>query len=196
MYLYHGSYIGKIEKLIANSKQHDNNEKKILYLTSNYAYSLFYIWDSVKNHRSKKYITAYIKDGIVYYEEQFPNQFCEFYNNVKGYVYYVEESNKFLNGTEESFYISNNDVDVIKYDYIDNVYNKILEYVNKGLVKILYFNEQSKERQDYLIQMIVHVILRDSLIGSNNEEELFLKKYFVEAYSKAVELYNNDNNQF
>lgn len=189
MYLYHGSHIEKIEKLIANSKQHNRNEEKVVYLTSNYAYSLFYIWDAVKNHRIKKYITAYIKDGIVYYEEQFPNQFYEFYNEVKGYVYYVKESDKFLNGNEESFYISNSDVDVIKADYIDNVYKKILEYVDKGLVKILYFNEQSKEKQDYLIGMTVQTILKKQLIGSNNENELFFKKYFIEAYQKAVNQY-------
>ena len=54
MYLYHGSYIGKIEKLIANSKKHNGKDEKIVYLTSNYAYALFYIWDSIKNHRAKK----------------------------------------------------------------------------------------------------------------------------------------------
>ena len=48
----------------------------------------------------------------------------------------------FLNGVEESFYISDKDYDVIKVDYISNVYTKILEYVDKGLVKIRYFTEQ------------------------------------------------------
>lgn len=100
---------------------------------------------------------------------------------------------EFLNGSEESFYISNNDIDVIKFDYIDNVYENILEYVDKGLVKILYFNEQSKERQNQLVEMIVQSILKKQLIGSNTENELFLKRYFTEAYSKAVECYDNDN---
>lgn len=190
MYLYHGSHIGKIEKLTANSKQYNGKEEKVVYLTSNYAYSLFYIWDQVKNHRIRKYITAYIKDGIVYYEEQFPNQFYEFYNNVKGYVYYVNESTHFLNGSEESFYISYNDEAVTKSDYINNVYEKILEYVDNGLVKILYFNEQTKERQNYLTEMIVQAIVNKQLIGSNNEDELFFKRYFIEAYSNAVKRYN------
>lgn len=193
MYLYHGSYVGKIKKLKANSKQHNGKEEKVVYLTSNYAYSLFYIWDPIKNHRTNKYVTVYIKDGIVYYEEQFPNQFYQFYNNVKGYVYYREMHDEFLNGSEESFYISNYDIDVIKFDYIDNVYENILEYVDKGLVKILYFNEQSKERQNQLVEMIVQSILKKQLIGSNTENELFLKRYFTEAYSKAVECYDNDN---
>lgn len=100
MYLYHGSYVGKIKKLKANSKQHNGKEEKVVYLTSNYAYSLFYIWDPIKNHRTNKYVTVYIKDGIVYYEEQFPNQFYQFYNNVKGYVYYCEMHDEFLNGSE------------------------------------------------------------------------------------------------
>lgn len=132
--------------------------------------------------------------GIVYYEEQFSNQFYEFYNSVKGYVYYVEKLEKFIMETEKSFYISNNDVDVIKFDCIDNVYEKILEYVDKGLIKILYFNDQSKEKQNYLIEIIVQVILKKQLIGSNTENELFFKKYFVEAYRIAIELCNYDIN--
>lgn len=191
MHLYHGSSIGKIEELSINSASHNEKKEKVVYLTSNYAYSLFYIWDSIKNHRSKKYITVYIKNGIVFYEEQFPNQLYEFYNNVEGYVYYVEKSDTFIKGDEESFFISNNDVNVIKHDYINNVYKKILEYVERGSVKILYFNEQSEEQQNHLIEMTVHTILKKSLIGSNTEDELFFKKYFVKAYGRAQERYND-----
>ncbi len=70
--------------------------------------------------------------------------------------------------------------------------------MDKGLVKILYFNKQSfnkqsKERQNQLVEMIVQSILKKQLIGSNTENELFLKRYFTEAYSKAVKCYDNDN---
>lgn len=187
MYIYHGSFVSNITTLKPNLKMHNGKEEKIVYLTSNYAYALFYIWDPVNNHRKNKYITAYIKDGIVYYEEQFPNQFYEFYHKVNGCVYYVLESDAFIKGSEESFYISNDDTKVVKCDFIDNVHNKILEYINKGLVKILYYNEQPKEKQESLKEKIVHVILKKQIIGSDNEEELFFKKYFVEAYNRAVQ---------
>lgn len=91
----------------------------------------------------------------------------------------------FINGSEESFYISNNDIDVVKFDYIANVYEKILEYVEKGLVKILYFDEQTEERKNYLTEMTFKAVLKKQIIGSNNENELFFKRYFIETYCKV-----------
>ncbi len=54
MYLYHSSHIKKVENLKANVKQHNEKEEKLVYLTSNYACSLFYIGNSIKNHRTNK----------------------------------------------------------------------------------------------------------------------------------------------
>lgn len=128
--LYHGSIVKGIATLKACSKANSNvNNGKLtkgVYLTSNYAYSLFYIWDNIKNNRNKKYITVYIKDGICYYEEQFSNQFYEFYNGVSGYVYCVNENLGLIKGKEESFYFSDEDISVTKCDYINDVYEKII----------------------------------------------------------------------
>lgn len=38
--------------------------------------------------------------------------------------------------------------------------------------------------------MIVQAIVNKQLIGSNTEDELFFKRYFIEAYSNAVKRYN------
>lgn len=36
MYLYHGLHIEKIDLLLANSRQHNGNKEKAVYLTSDY----------------------------------------------------------------------------------------------------------------------------------------------------------------
>ena len=73
-YLYHGTVVPNIKVLNAVSSLHGGGEQKIVYLTDNPAYALLYIWDSVKNLKTGKHVTAWIKDGIVYYEEQFSEQ--------------------------------------------------------------------------------------------------------------------------
>lgn len=188
MYLYHGSIIEGIKVLKANAKQHNKDKDNVLYLTLHYAYSLFYIWDSNKNKRTNKYITAYIKEGIVYYEEQFPNQFIHFYDGVSGYVYYVDMSKVCFDlhrGDGESTYISKKDIEVSKYDYIENVKTKILELVNEGKVKIIYYSEHSEEKKEELLNRIMFVILKNNLLNTESENALFYKKNFPDAWNEA-----------
>ncbi len=64
------------------SKLHNSNQK-VIYLTSNLAYALVYIWDSIKIGTKQKWITCGVKNGIVCYEEQFPAQLREFYEGVE-----------------------------------------------------------------------------------------------------------------
>ncbi len=85
-YLYHGSIISGIKYIKPNSRLH-GSDKEVVYLTDNIPYALFYIWDKEHNHYSGKHVTAWIKDGTAYYEEQFPNQLKTFYKGVSGYLY-------------------------------------------------------------------------------------------------------------
>lgn len=187
-YLYYGSFIKGIDILKVNSNQHNGGKDKVVYLTTNYVYSLFYIWDSVKNKRGNKYITASFKDGIVYYEEQFPNQFYDFYKGVSGYVYYSEMkdiSDDFFTGSEESFYISKKDVEVVKFDYIADVYDKIIDYSKKGLVKIQYYNECTKEKKQELLDKTLYTILKNDLLNEKSENAYFFELHFKEPWEKA-----------
>lgn len=67
-YLYHGSeYVG-IKELEPRSKLH-NTDKKVLFLTDNIPYALYYIWDEEHNGYNGKHVTGWINNGIAYYEE-------------------------------------------------------------------------------------------------------------------------------
>ncbi len=141
-YLYHGSFIPGIEKINARSLLHETCNTKVVYLTDSYPYSLFYIWDPDHNIKQRKHVTSWIKDGIVYYEEQFPNQLAEFYKGVSGYVYCVEKNDSFnLVKERESMWYSEKDAFVSKVKTISDVYTEIKKYESKGLIKIKYFND-------------------------------------------------------
>jgi hypothetical protein len=67
-YLYHGSDYSGITELEARSKLH-NTDKKVVYLTDNIPYALYYIWDEKHHGYSEKHVTGWIKNGVAYYEE-------------------------------------------------------------------------------------------------------------------------------
>jgi len=52
--LYHGSITPRINKICANSTLH-GSDTKVVYLSDNFPYTLFYIWDSEQNIRQGKY---------------------------------------------------------------------------------------------------------------------------------------------
>ncbi len=56
-YYYHGSSISGITQLEACSSLHTTGEK-VVYLTDNVPYALYYIWDAEHNGCSSKHVTG------------------------------------------------------------------------------------------------------------------------------------------
>ncbi len=57
-YFYHGSIVSGIRKLEPFSVLH-GFDTRVVYLTDNIPYSLFYIWDKEHNHYEGKHVTAW-----------------------------------------------------------------------------------------------------------------------------------------
>lgn len=58
--------------------------------------------------------------------------------------------------------------------------------MNNGLVKIGYYNKRLIDKQNDLNDTHIYTIIKKKLIDSTIEEELFLTKYFVKSYHKAI----------
>lgn len=185
MSYYHGSMIADISTLEARSKLH-NSEETVIYLTDSIPYSLLYIWDSRHNELNSKYVTGWIKDGVVYYEEQFSNQLETFYKGVSGYVYCINESKNIqrLNNRDGLFYSTKN-VAVAEAIKVDDVYEEMLRLEAEGKFAVLRFNEQSPERQNELTDMIAQAILKENFYSENEEKQKFMKKHFSRSWQEA-----------
>ena len=147
--LFHGSVIADIHTIKAESTLYGTENTKVVYLTDNLPYSLFYIWDSSQNIKRSKHVTAWIKDGIVYYEEQFEGQLEAFYKGVSGYVYCVECNEHFKPvDNRESMWFSEIDSTVFETIYISDVYSEIMKCANEGKVKIINFAEVPKGKNN------------------------------------------------
>ena len=183
---YHGSDIPGITRLEARSKLH-NSEEKVVYLTDNIPYALYYIWDAKRNEYDGKYVTGWMKNGIAYYEEQFPNQLKTFYEGVSGYLYRIadREDIKPVENRENMYYSIEGAI-IAESKQIDDVYEELLKYESEGKLVVLRYNEQSKERQSELVDFIAQGIIRSGFFAESKQKQEFMKKHFQKAWEKAT----------
>ncbi len=184
--LYHGSVIPHITKLYANSKSSER-ENAVLYLTDSYPYSLFYIWDSKHNFKKGKHITCAVKNGIVYYEEQFENQLQRFYDGVSGYVYIVNDSSEFIKSSNsESIWMTEKSAVVSNVMFIPNVYDEIQKYVVEGKIAINKYSEMDKDKLNTLYDHISKRIVSEKLLAfPDSEQSVFYQTFFPKAWEDA-----------
>lgn len=183
--LYHGSAVSGLTELQPLSTLH-GKDQKVVYLSSCIPYVLLYIWDKAKTGYSQKWVTGWIKDGITYYEEQFPGQLKAFYDGVPGYIYSVLANDD--TGTvqqRENMLYCNSPVPVHGVIKIDDVYQELLHYEEKGLFRILRYEEASAEKQKELVDRIAQYINMNNLHEANTDHAQFMMRYFTEAWRKT-----------
>ena len=182
---YHGSCTPGIIELEARSKLH-NTAEKVVYLTDNMPYALFYMWDEEHNGCSAKHVTGWIKNDTAYYEEQFPDQLKTFYRGVSGYLYCIPDSTdiKVVEHRTNMFYCSMN-AKVTESLYIPDVYEELLKFEADGKLVVLRYNEQSAERQNELVDFIAKGIIHEKFYVDNESKKEFMKKRFPKSWEKA-----------
>lgn len=174
-YLYHGSAISDIKELAPSSKSN------VVYLTPNRAYSLFYIWNG-----KYKWVTCGVrKDGVVEYEEQFPNQLYGFYNGVSGYIYICEKDNLIIETSSRDIWVSQRPVRVYDKENISDVYDEILKYEKIGAVHITKYEMQTNERKQEIHDMMVNYIYKNNLLTLCSEKSTFIKGIFPQSWGYA-----------
>ena len=189
---YHGSSVSGINKLEARSILH-NTEEKVVYLTDSIPYAIYYIWDAEHNGVNGKHVTGWVKNGIAYYEEQFPDQLKTFYKGVSGYLYCIEDNiNVKSMENRDNLYYSTNDVLVTEVVQIVDVYEELLKYEAEGKFVVLRYNEQTVERQNELVDLIAEAIIRENFYAEDKKQQEFMKKHFSKAWEKAELQKQND----
>ena len=185
-YLFHGSSIPNITELFAHSRSAER-DNKVLYLTDNYPYSLFYIWDTKHNLKKGKHITCAVKNGIVYYEEQFENQLQRFYDGVSGYVYVVNDSEDFMKASSsEAIWLSDKNVFVSDVRFIPNVYEEMQKQMAQEKIKVIKYSEVDKERLNGFYDYYSKLIIKNELLDiPESEQAMFYKTFFSQAWENA-----------
>ena len=187
-YLFHGSSVSGIETLHATSKLHGTEEDKVLYLTENPVYALFYIWDAEHNKRTGKYVTCFTKNGKVYYEEQFPDQLKAFYKGVSGYLYCIEHAEEFtpVDGWEE-MWSSRKDAEIEEVQYIPDVYDELMKYEKEGRFEVISYEKVAPERIKDLYEYMARKLVNNGIVKQPDcEEAVFYRTYFESVWRMAL----------
>lgn len=183
--VFHGSAVPDLDELLPLSKLH-NSDQRVVYLSSSIPYVLLYIWDAEKMGCSRKWVTGWLKDGIAYYEEQFPGQLEAFYSGVRGYVYSVLRSESMESVQQrEDMLCSTSPLEVYRVTEIPDVYRELMRYEQEGRFRVLRFEEATAEKQAELIDRIAAYIRSDILPDQEGELACFMKRYFTQAWEKA-----------
>lgn len=188
MKLYHGSSICDLTELKPLSALHGSDETRVLYLTGSIPYALFYIWDQNHNKSSRKYITCGLKNGLITYEEHFPNQLKAFYQGVSGYLYVSEQDHNIETiSNREDMYFSCGTVPVTEAIFIPDVYEAILHYEQADLVHVIRYNEMPQERLQLLHDHITQLIVAQNLpFRPETELAQFYATYFPALWVRAA----------
>lgn len=174
MKLYHGTTVSGLETLCAGSC--DRQGKRVLYLTDNWVYSLFYIRD-----RDIDFVTCGVgSDGVIHYDEKFPDQLSILYRGMSGYIYEVEaeaEKTK-ING----IYVTDGETRVTGTTYVPDVYEAIVREIENGNVELLPYISLTDAQKALNHEGAVYMIRSCPM---NPRKELFFREYFSDAWEEA-----------
>lgn len=185
--LYHGSITPGITELQVRFQLHGSNQK-VVYLTNSIPYALFYIWDSKHNGCSTKYVTGGFRDGIAFYEEQFPDQLKTFYQGVSGYLYHIPFTADVQPvENRDGLFFQPNSAAIANVEFVPDVHAALLKYEANGQLRVLRYDDQTDERKAELTDRIATFILHSNFFANDQEQQAFMEKHFSKAWRKANE---------
>jgi len=175
--LYHGTVMGGLTKIIPR-------EHSIVYLTPNQAYALFYILDKDIN-----WVTCGVKEnGIVQYEEQFPNQLQTIYEGSCGSLYTVDPTDTMESIGNGAIWTSKQPVSVYTETHIADVYATLLSHEQAGAISVTRYEHVSADRKRDIHEMMVHYIHKHNLITQTTKKSRFVQETFPAAWTAAASL--------
>ena len=181
MDFYHGSVKEGLTILKPFEQVHSDLKEPCVFLTLNKQLALFYIWD-LNRFPAKVPMLDISKDGVITFQEMFSGALEYFYKGLSGYIYHCIGSYE-LNPSFKikSVALSKNDVEINDYEFIDDAYERIIEYEKYGL----FINEKYENLPQYKHDSIRGWVMR--WIKANNcikDKDSFLSKFYQDRYPK------------
>ena len=184
MEYYHGSIVPNLNTLYPFNVDNSLSQKECIYLTSKKEIALLYIW--VRKFMWLTY--GFDKQGSVVYTETHKDALKEFYNDVRGYIYSVNIDGDEDNDTKIKNVITMyKEIPVIKCEKVDDVYEKILEYENLGMMKIKRYEDLTADEILRSRKMIL-----DELKSDLYKNDRPLLKYIQMTFPEIYEHFKKD----
>ena len=166
--LYHGTIIGGLDVIKANSKSHTTG-KPVAYFTQDRGYALVCC-----RSQNENFVTMGIReDGRQHYFERFPDQLRTLYKGRCGYIYTPKGSGT-LRHTTGHTWESETDVPVGREEKIPDVYEEILAEEQAGRIVIHRYDQIDPAEQKMHVDYI-----KAHLKDESPEMQKFFTKHFA-----------------
>ncbi len=184
MKFYHASDCANLKEL--TPKQSSYIQNPTLFFSSKIENVLIYLANPVKRFYEKKYgksnqifqkfaTYGFNKDKILFIDEYYPNALQENFGDIPGYIYEIEtEPNSLIENKIPFVYTTTSPQKVINSTYIPNALNLVLDFEQKGLIKINRYETLTEKKKQIIEQQI-----KDCF--ANTDDKIF-KEFLVEKF--------------
>ena len=191
MMYYHGSTVKGLTELHPHLPVGAHSQQPHVYLTSSKQLALHYIWDT-QRFGVKMPMLDIREDGTLVFQEMFSGALEYFYKGVSGYIYHCEGDYP-ADATVPTSVIADAAVPVVDCEYIDDVYQHILEYEKQGKFIYEHYEDLPQWRIDVIRGHIIRFIKRNNLVADHNHPS---RKFIMEKFSQIwaeAQVLNNHN---
>ncbi len=178
MEFYHGSPINNINSLIPHLAYLGQTEA-LVYTTSSKVMATFYC---LKNF---EYTYGFNKDKQLVYTEYYEDSLQIIYQGKKGYLYECDNLVDYKEGKIPYTYTTNKNVNVKKIEEVDDLYLKLLEYEQQGVLVIERYNTLSDNFKKIIERQILEEIKSKQLLITNNDHANYIKEHYPDIWQKA-----------
>ena len=193
MKYYHGSTVQGLTELQPHLPVGAHLQEPRVYLTSSRQLALHYIWDT--NRLGVKMPMVDIrKDGVLVFQEMFSGALEYFYKGVSGYIYHCEgEYTPTPDSGVPTCATASTAVPITDCEYIDDVYEHILDYEKQGKFIYEHYEDLPQWRIDVIRGHITRFIKRNNLIEDDaHPSRNFIREKFPQYWAEAEVLHKHN----
>ena len=189
---YHGSSTLGLTELKPFASPYSNLNERLVYLTTSEQLALHYIWD-YKRVGVKWPMLQIRDDGVLVFQEMFSGALEFLYKGLCGCIYHcIGDYNINPDSGVLTCATSKEIVPIDDYEIIEDVFEKICDYGDKG--KFIYerFEERPESAHNRIREIIIGQIKRVDLFNNPDHAYYsFFQDKFSSIWNEAMMLFRN-----
>lgn len=197
MDFYHGSSVKGLTILKPNLSPHSNMQKSCVYMSTSERLALHYIWDKERSVIKRPMLNIR-KDGVLVFQEMFSGALEYLYKGLSGCIYHIVGDYEISDeiGVVNCAY-SETPVKITDTEYIEDVYERILENGKQGNFIYEKFEELPEYRHSLIRNIVLSGIDRNKLLeDSSHPDHEFYQEKFPAYWEEAIKIASDNEGVF
>ncbi len=135
-----------------------------------------------------EYTYGYTRDGRIYYEEYFPNALKELYRGKRAALYTCSLREDMRTTQFPNEYVTPNEVPVDGETAIPDVYEALMEQMDRGALKVVRWEDATPQRRAWMVDVELMTIREQDLTARPDSPfARYMREKYPESWARAVE---------